>query len=134
MRSFRKDKQKLFVAKRLPSIPILDSGGNPTGEYAKAYESPITLYLNAKPITDKIEQQMFGEGLEHILKIIYTPFDSKKTVISQYDGVWLDVIPNGILNEADSAHPMNNNYIVIKTVNLGNQNAAFIKKTSGDPQ
>jgi hypothetical protein len=92
------------------------------------------LSLNAKPVTDLIEQQMFGEDLQHILKIIYTPFDSKKTVISQYDAVWLGVEPNGVLNETDPQHPMNNNYIVIKTINLGNQNAAFIKKTSGDPQ
>ncbi len=134
MRSFRKDKTKLYVAKRLPSISILDENGNPTGEYAKAYENPVMLSLNAKPITDKIEQQMFGEDLEHILKIVYTPFDSKKTVILQYDVVWLGVEPNGILNEADPKHPMNNNYIVIKTINRGNQNAAFIKKISGKPQ
>lgn len=134
MRSLRKDKRKIYVSKRLPSIPILDSEGNPTGEYAKAYESPIMLSLNAKPITDLIEQQMFGEDLEHILKIIYTTFDSKKMVISQYDAAWLDVVPNGVLNETDPQHPMNNNYIVIKTINLGSQNAAFIKKISGDPQ
>lgn len=134
MRSFKKDKIKIYISKRLPSIPILDSEGNPTGEYAKAYETPVMLSLNAKPITDLIEQQMFGEDLEHILKIIYTPFDSKKTVVSQYDAVWLGVEPNGVLNETDPRHPMNNNYIVIKTINLGNQNAAFIKKISGDPQ
>ena len=134
MRSFKKDKTKLYVAKRLPSIPILDQNGYPTGEYAKAYETPIVLSLNAKPITDKTEQQMFGEDLEHILKITYTPFDSKKTVISQYNAVWLGIEPNGVLNEADPQHPMNNNYIVIKTINLGNQNVAFIKKVTGEPQ
>ena len=134
MRSLRKERVKFYIAKRLPSIPILGSEGNSTGEYAKAYESSVMLSLNAKPITDKIEQQMFGEDLEHILKITYTPFDSKKIVISQYDAVWLGVEPNGILNETDPQHPMNNNYIVIKTINLGNQNTAFIKKASGDPQ
>lgn len=134
MRSLRKDKRKIYASKRLPSIPILDSERNPTGEYAKAYEIPTMLNLNAKPVTDLIEQQIFGEDSEHILKIIYTPFDSKKIVVSQYDAIWIDVEPNGILNETDPQHPMNNNYIVIKTINLGNQNAAFIKKTSGDPQ
>lgn len=134
MRSLKKDKKNLYIAKRLPSVPILDENGFQTGEYAKVYDDLIPLNLNAKPVTDKIEQQMFGEDLEHILKITYSSFGSNNVIISQYDAVWFEIEPNGVLIDSDPNNPMNNNYFVTKTINLGNQNAAFIKKIAGEPQ
>lgn len=128
MRSLKKDTKKLYVAKRLPSVPILDENGFETGEYSKIYDVPIALNLNFKPVIDKIEQQMFGQDLDNILKITYTPFDSNNYIISHYSAVWLGVEPNGILTDRDPQNPMNNNYLVIKVINTGNQNAAFIKK------
>lgn len=131
MRSLKKDKKIIYISKKLPSVPILDDDDNPTGEYAKVYDSPTLLKLNIKPISDKTERQIFGENSENILKISYTLYDSQGFEIENYSAVCLGTEPNGILTDRDFKNPMNNNYLVIKTINLGTQNAAYIKRISG---
>ena len=131
MRSLRKDIKKIYVSKRLPSVPILDKGNNFTGEYAKVYDTPTELFLNIKPISNDTERQMFGEDTDKILKISYTLYDSQNFEIVNYSAVWIDTTPNGILTDKDHNNPMNNDYLVIKTVNLGNQTVAYVKKITG---
>ncbi len=131
MRSLRKDIKKIYVSKRLPSVPILDKDNNFTGEYAKVYDTPTELFLNIKPISNDTERQMFGEDTDKILKISYTLYDSQNFEIVNYSAVWIDTTPNGILTDKDHNNPMNNDYLVIKTVNLGNQNVAYVKKITG---
>ena len=131
MISLRKDIKKIYVSKRLPSVPILDKDNNFTGEYAKVYDTPTELFLNIKPISNDTERQMFGEDTDKILKISYTLYDSQNFEIVNYSAVWIDTTPNGILTDKDQNNPMNNDYLVIKTVNLGNQNVAYVKKITG---
>ena len=95
VRSLKKDTKKLHIAKRLPSVPIKDENGFDTGEYAKVYDEPVALNLNVKPISDKIERQMFGEDVDKVLKITYTLYDSQGFVITEFDAVWLGIEPNG---------------------------------------
>ena len=133
MRSLKKDTKKLYVAKRLPSAPIKDENGFDTGEYIKVYDELLALNLNVKPISDKIECQMFGEDVDSVLKITYTMFDSEGYEITEFDAVWLGAEPNGVLTEIDPYNPMNNNYIVIKTIIFRSQNIAYIKKIAGSP-
>lgn len=131
MRSLRKDKKKLYISRRLPSIPILDDDNNFTGEYAKVYDEWVRLNLDIKPISDVKEQQIFGEDSDKTLKITYTLYDSNNVEIENYSAVWLDIEPNGVLSDSDQNSPMNNNYVVVKTINFGSQNAAYIKKVAG---
>ena len=131
MRSLRKDIKKIYVSKRLPSVPIIDKDNNFTGEYAKVYDTPTELFLNIKPISNDTERQMFGEDTDKILKISYTLHDSQNVEIVNYSAVWIDTTPNGILTDKDHNNPMNNDYLVIKTVHLGNQNVAYVKKITG---
>ena len=131
MRSLRKDKNKLYISKRLPSTPILDDEGNETGEYAKVHDEWVRLNLDVKPISDIKEQQMFGEDSDKTLKITYTLYDSNNFEIENHCAVWLDVEPNGTLTDKDHNSPMNNDYVVIKTINFGSQNAAYIKRIAG---
>lgn len=131
MRSLKKDKRKIYISKRLPSTPIFDDEGVETGEYAKVYDKWVGLNLDVKPISDIKEQQMFGEDSNKTLKITYTLYDSNNFEIENYCAVWLDVEPNGILTDIDNNNPMNNNYTVIKTINFGSQNVAYIKKIVG---
>ncbi len=131
MRSLKKDKRKIYISKRLPSTPILDDDNNFTGEYAKVYDNPTMLDLDVKPISDVEEQKMFGEDSDKTLKITYTIYDSNNFDIENHSAVWLDVEPNGILTDNDPKRPMNNNYIVTTTINLGGQNAAYIKRIAG---
>ena len=69
MRSLKKDKQKIYISKRLTSTPIFDDEGVETGEYAKVYDKWVRLNLDVKPISDIKEQQMFGEDSDKTLKI-----------------------------------------------------------------
>lgn len=131
MRSLKKDKRKIYISKRLPSTPILDDDNNFTGEYAKVYDEWVRLDLDVKPISDVREQQIFGEDSDKTLKITYTFYDSNNFEIVNYSAVWLDATPNGILTDSDPNNPMNNDYVVIKTINLGNQNVAYIKRIVG---
>ena len=131
MRSLKKDKKKIYIARKLPSDPILDSDGNPTGEYAKVYDIPIELALNVKPISNETDQKMFGEDTNKMIKITYTFYDSQGFEIEIFSAVWIDTEPNGILTDGDSNNPMNNNYLVVKTINFGNQNVAYIKRIVG---
>ena len=131
MRSLRKDKRKIYVSKRLPYVSILNKDNNFTGEYAKIYDTPTELFLNIKPISNDTERQMFGEDTNKILKISYTLYDSQNFEIVNYSAVWIDIEPNGILTNEDYNCPMNNNYMVIKTLNLGNQNMSYIKRVAG---
>lgn len=131
MRSLKKDKKTLYVSKRLPSTPIFNDEGVETGEYAKVYDEWVRLNLDVKPISDIKEQQMFGEDSDKTLKITYTLYDSNNVEIENHSAVWLGTEPNGILTDSNLSSPMNNDYVVIKTINLGNQNAAYIKRIVG---
>ena len=131
MRSLKKDKQKIYISKRLPSTPIFDDEGVETGEYAKVYDKWVRLNLDVKPISDIKEQQMFGEDSDKTLKITYTLYDSNNVEIENHSAVWLDIEPNGTLTDSNHNSPMNNDYVVIKTVNFGNQNTAYIKRIVG---
>lgn len=131
MRSLKKDKKTLYVSKRLPSTPIFNDEGVETGEYAKVYDEWVRLNLDVKPISDIKEQQMFGEDSDKTLKITYTLYDSNNVEIENHSAVWLGTDPNGILTDSNLSSPMNNDYIVIKTINFGNQNAAYIKRIVG---
>ncbi len=131
MRSLRKDKRKLYISKRLSSAPIFDDEGNQTGEYAKVYDKPIRLNLDVKPISNTLDMQMFGENADKMLKITYTLYDSNGFEIKNNFAVWLDVISNGILTDGDMHNPINNDYVVIKTINFGSQNVAYIKRIVG---
>ena len=131
MRSLKKDKQKIYISKRLPSTPIFDDEGVETGEYAKVYDKWVRLNLDVKPISDIKEQQMFGEDSDKTLKITYTLYDSNNVEIENHSAVWLGIEPNGTLTDSNHNSPMNNDYVVIKTVNFGNQNTAYIKRIVG---
>lgn len=131
MRSLKKDKKTLYISKRLPSTPILDDEGVETGEYAKIYDEWVRLNLDVKPISDIKEQQMFGEDSDKTLKITYTLYDSNNVEIENHSAVWLGTEPNRILTDSNLSSPMNNDYVVIKTINFGNQNAAYIKRIVG---
>ena len=131
MRSLKKDKRKIYISKRLPSTPIFDDEGVETGEYAKVYDEWVILNLDVKPVSDIKEQQMFGEDSDKTLKITYTLYDSNNVEIENHCAVWLSVEPNGTLTDSNHNSPMNNDYVVIKTINFGNQNAAYIKRIVG---
>ena len=131
MRNLRKDIKKIYVSKRLQSVPIIDKDNNFTGEYAKVYDTPTELFLNIKPISNDTERQIFGEDTDKILKISYTLYDPQNFEIVNYSAVWIDTTPNGILTDKDHNNPMNNDYLVIRTVDFGNQNVAYIKKFAG---
>lgn len=130
MRSLRKEKKKVYVAKKLPPVQVLDEDGIETGEYYSIYDLPKILFLNIKPITDIAERNSFGEDVNSILKTVYTPFDVNDK-ISEFDAVWIDAKPNGNLSDGDLQNPMNNDYFVFKALDTGGQISAYFKKNVG---
>ena len=114
MRTLRKEKQLVYVAKNLLTQPVLDGDGNQTGEYYSIYNEPEKLFLNVKPITDIAKQKAFGEDVASILKAAYTPYDVSNTEISEFDAVWIEREPNGNLSDGNLEKPMNNDYFVYR--------------------
>lgn len=131
MRSLRKEKRAVYVSQKLPPTPVLDGDGNETGEYYSVYDKPVNLFLNVKPITDIAEQKAFGEDINSILKVVYTPYDIYNIEISEFDAVWIDVKPNGNLKDGDPQKPMNNDYFVYKILDTGGQICMYLKKNVG---
>lgn len=131
MRCLRKEKQAVYISKKLPPIPVIDENGFETGEYYSVYDEPVKLFLNVKPITDIAELQAFGEDVNSILKAVYTMFDVNGYEILEFDIAWIRVKPNGSLKDDDPQKPMNNNYFVHKVIDTGNQICVYFKKVVG---
>ena len=131
MRCLGKEKQTVYISKKLPSMPIIDENGYETGEYYSVYDEPVKLYLNVKPITDIAERQAFGEDVNSILKAVYTLYDVSGYEISEFDAVWVRVKPNGNLKDDDSEKAMNNNYFVYKVLDTGSHICVYFKKIAG---
>lgn len=128
VRSLKKEKRKVFISKKLLPISVTDENGFDTGEYCNTYSEPLEICLNIKPITNIAEQQAFGVDIENVLKAVYTPFDVSKYAISEFDIAWIGLEPNGVLQDDGT---MNNNYVVIKVLDTGNQLCVYFKKTVG---
>lgn len=131
MRCLKKEKQAVYISKKLPPIPVVDKDGYETGEYYSVYDEPVKLFLNVKPITDIAERQAFGEDVNSILKSVYTLYDVSGYEILEFDIAWIRIKPNGNLKENDLQNPMNNNYFVYKVIDTGNQVCVYFKKITG---
>jgi hypothetical protein len=134
MRSLTRDQFPVYISQPLPPAEILDPDGNGTGNYANAWDDPVLLHLNVKPITDQLERQAFGTDVKSVLKAVFTPFDVDGYQMTENSAVWIGVEPNGILTDADHLHPMNHNYTVDQIIDTGGQITVYFKKIAGAPK
>lgn len=132
MRSLQREKRSLYISQPLPPEPILDADGNDTGAVCSVFDEPVLLSLNLKPITSQLERQAFGADVKNVLKAEFTPYDVDGYDISEGCIAWINVAPNGTLNDADLVfHPMNYNYTVEQVLDTGGQTTAYFKKIVG---
>lgn len=134
MRSLTRDKFPVYISQPLPPQEILDEDGNGTGVMENAWDEPVLLHLNVKPITDELERQAFGTDVKSILKAQYTPFDVEGYDAVENGAVWLGVTPNGVLADGDPSHPMNHNYTIEQVLDTGGQITVYFKKIAGAPK
>ena len=130
MRSLNREKEKVYVSQPLPPVEI-EHGGEKTGNFANAWDEPVELYLNVKPITDELERQAFGTDVNSILKAEFTPFDVDGYSMVSKSAVWIGAEPNGVLIESDPKNPANYNYTINHIIDTGSQITAYFKKVAG---
>jgi hypothetical protein len=131
MRSLHKEKRLVYVSQPLPKEEIKDENGDGTGLYSNVWDESAELYLNLKPITDKLERQEFGADVKSILKATCTPFDVSGYEFVESSVAWIGVTPNNILSDSDASKPMNNNYTVEQVLDTGSQITVYFKKVTG---
>lgn len=134
MRSLKREQTSVYVSQPLPPVEILDPDGNETGNFANAWDDPVLLHLNVKPITDQLERQIYGTDVKNVLKAVFTLFDVDGYEMVEGAAAWIGKEPNGVLTDADPLHPMNHNYIVDQLIDTGGQTTAYFKKVSGAPK
>lgn len=131
MRSLNREKHTVYISQPLPTQEIIDDDGNDTGAKENVWDEPTELFLNVKPITDKLERQSFGTDVNSIVKAECTPFDVDGYEFVEKSAAWIGIEPNGVFTDGDTAHPMNHNYIVEQVLYTGSQTTVYFKKIAG---
>ena len=122
MRTLIRNKTKIYYAKYLSKVPVLDEYGNLTGEYDVNYTNPTPLMANTSPAKGKAEAEIFGENLSYDKVIILDNWDP---IIDEYSVFWIDKEPyideNG---KTDTPY----DYVVIKVAKSLNHTSIALSK------
>lgn len=90
MRTLIRNKTKIYYAKYLNKVAVVDEYGNLTGEYDINYSNPVSIMLNTSAASGKAEAEVFGENLSYDKVIVLDNWDP---TIDEYAVFWIDRKP-----------------------------------------
>lgn len=90
MRDLDRNKQTIYYAEYTGNSEITDTEGYRTGEYAKTYGTPQTLFCNVSAARGNAESEIFGTDTQYS-KVIIT--DDMSCPIDEHSILWIGTVP-----------------------------------------
>lgn len=95
MRTASRDREDVYVAQRLPSVPEIDENGYETGTMLPQFDTSIKYRLRVQSVTEDADIRLYGAESVSMLKIVESPLLIDRGDISYLDPVWVGRIPTG---------------------------------------
>jgi hypothetical protein len=122
MRTVARDREDVYIAQRLPSVPEIDENGYETGTMLPQFDVSVKYRLRVQPISEDADIQLYGAQSVSMRKIIESPLSIGVSDISYLDPVWIGTIPSTYGDALPSSPvegepsviplPLDNNYYV----------------------